>query len=101
MFSKTHRYHPDEDAGDPPDAILYDGCPRCTEHAAHPAYSLDRDNLSALTAKVIAVETKADPDHYATLTEGDAASVIWEYLTFARKLSGLSFEAIQEVLLSS
>lgn len=36
---------------DPSDAILYDGCDRCAEHADHPWDSLDDDNVRKLLAQ--------------------------------------------------
>ncbi len=49
-MSTTHRPHPDPDApmGDPDEAILYDDCERCDEHAARPGDGLDAGNLVAL-----------------------------------------------------
>ncbi len=46
--SATHRYHPDIMSGDPEDAVLYDDCERCDEHAAHPDAGLDAPNLVTL-----------------------------------------------------
>ena len=59
----VHRYHPippqDREkailwghvpptfGGDPPDAVLYDFCDRCAEHATHPN-SLDQSHLALL-----------------------------------------------------
>ena len=40
----SHRYHPDPERGDPPEAVLYDDCERCAEHAENPV-SLDARNL--------------------------------------------------------
>ncbi len=48
MMSATHRYHPDPDRGDPEDAVLFDGCERCDEHAAAPDAGLDPAHLLAL-----------------------------------------------------
>ena|SRR3990172_2494010 len=43
----THRYHPNPEAGDPPEAILWDDCERCAEHARR-LWSLDRRRAIAL-----------------------------------------------------
>ncbi len=48
MTSAPHRYHPDTMSGDPEDAVLYDDCERCDQHAAHPGDGLDAGNLWAL-----------------------------------------------------
>ena len=47
-MSTVHRYHPDEEMADPEDAVLYDNCDRCAEHAASPGDGLDAGNLWAL-----------------------------------------------------
>ena len=47
-MSATHRAHPDPAYEDPAEAILYDGCERCDEHAARPGDGLDAGNLVAL-----------------------------------------------------
>ena len=47
-MSATHRPHPDHALGDPPHAVLYDGCERCDEHAERPGDGLDAGNLAAL-----------------------------------------------------
>lgn len=76
-----HRYHPDPERGDPEDAILWDDCERCTQHARGPFISLDDDNVRALYARGIAVEE--GDEYYRTRTEGRAAQDV--YLT-ARRL---------------
>ena len=43
-MGSMHRYHPDDNRGDPVDAVLYDGCDRCHEHAAT-LYDLSAHNL--------------------------------------------------------
>jgi hypothetical protein len=48
MMSATHRYHPDPAYQDPEDAVLYDNCERCDEHAKAPNAGLDAGNLYAL-----------------------------------------------------
>lgn len=58
---------------DPDDAVLFDGCDRCAQHASHPTESLDDENLAALWAEMVRVET--DPTfvaHYRTAAEGQA-----------------------------
>jgi hypothetical protein len=44
----THTFHPDTHRYG-----LVDGCPRCAEHAAHPASSLDDENLATLRERAV------------------------------------------------
>ena len=44
MSSATHRYHPDTMSGDPEDAVLWDDCERCDEHAKD-LRGLDNDHI--------------------------------------------------------
>ena len=63
---------------DPEDAILYDGCERCAQHASHPFDSLDDSNLAALWKEMIRVER--DPTlaaHYRTSAEGQACRELY------------------------
>lgn len=92
-----HRQHPN--SGDPVDAVLYDDCPRCAEHAKHPTFSLDRDNLRTMTAKTLNVEVGPGPDHYATIAEADAGHRIWESLMLVQKLTGMEMDEIRNLLL--
>jgi hypothetical protein len=39
----SHRYHPDPEQNDPPDAKLFDGCERCDEQTN--LFGLDRQKL--------------------------------------------------------
>ncbi len=48
MTSATHRYHPNPEKADPEDAVLWDNCERCDEHAKSPNDGLDAGNLVAL-----------------------------------------------------
>ena len=62
---------------DPEDAVLYDGCARCTEHAQVPL-ALDPDRIGALWRRMVEVER--DPTcraGYRTAVEGDACR--WLY----------------------
>ena len=64
---------------DPDDAVLYDGCDRCIEHASHPFDSLDDDNFGALWAEMVRVE-KDGPTyaaHYRTRAEADACRQLY------------------------
>jgi hypothetical protein len=53
-MSATHRYHPNPDRGDPEDAVLWDDCERCDEHAKDPGAGLDAGNLYTLNKRRIA-----------------------------------------------
>ena len=63
---------------DPDEAVLYDGCDRCAQHAADPFVGLDPDNLGALWVEMVRVEK--DPTtraHYRTRAEGDACRQLY------------------------
>lgn len=62
----THRYHPDLE--DPEDAILYDNCERCAEHARN-LVSLDAQNLRLLFRRMREVEYGKGDEHYRTGNE--------------------------------
>lgn len=62
-----HREHPIQ--GDPADAILYDNCDRCTEHAKQ-LTSLDTRNAERLVDRVMEVE-RFD-GRYRSLAEAEA-----------------------------
>lgn len=47
-MSVTHRPHPDPEREDPENAVLYDDCERCEQHAKDPGVGLDAANLVAL-----------------------------------------------------
>lgn len=71
---------------DPDDAVLFDGCDRCAEHASHPTESLDDDNLAALWAEMVRVET--DPTfmaHYRTAAEGQACRTLHVIARFVER----------------
>ena len=73
----AHRYHPDPDRNDPDDAILFDGCPRCTEHALAPWMSLDRFRLAQV------MNPEREP---VTSTEKECAHVVKVQLERAQYL---------------
>lgn len=66
---------PDADSAvyaDPDDALLFDGCARCAQHAVH-LLSLDDDSLADLWRHMVDVERNPDsPDSYRTVTEAEA-----------------------------
>lgn len=66
-----HRYHPDPGRDDDPDAILYDDCERCAQHA-HNLVSLDAHNIRALFERMRDVEYGSGSAHYLTVNEAIA-----------------------------
>lgn len=72
---------PDSDSliyDDPDDAILYDACDRCAEHAEHPQLSLDPERLGRLWTRMVEVER--DPTMraaYQTGTEARGARLLY------------------------
>lgn len=73
----THRYHPDEN--DPKDAVLFDNCARCVEHALN-ITSLDYGNIGALCdpARIPVTDTE-----YDALRRINNAVVIANYVNHA------------------
>jgi hypothetical protein len=59
----AHDYHPRESMKESP--VLFDGCPRCEEHAAHPEHTLDISHLIRLRAAWEAEEYKSKLDKQA------------------------------------
>lgn len=74
-----HRYHPNLAEGDPEDAILFDHCERCAEHAAHPFASLDTNNQARLIqrAKEVNSWSNENPQQYRTYHESLAANKLY------------------------
>ena len=84
-----HRYHPDPERGDPVQAVLYDGCERCAEHAERPFVDLDDRNLKLLWDLMLRVEVdETYPDHYGncTQTEMEACRVLYEHYRHSQRL---------------
>jgi len=50
-----HRLHPTKD--DPDDAILFDDCPRCAEHAELGGLALDSEHFRQAWRRMLAVQT--------------------------------------------
>lgn len=51
----SHRYHPDPERNDPPDAVLFDDCERCAERSIGPSLQIarvlrERDSLTVMEA---------------------------------------------------
>lgn len=66
----VHRYHPDPEREDPEDAVLYDDCERCAEHA-EALFTLDRDNIQLLWKRMLEHEL-GDAGGYRTRNEAIA-----------------------------
>jgi len=79
-----HRYHPDPGRYDPPDALLFDDCERCAEHADG-LVSLDMTHLRAL----LAVHVRGDwGERVPTVTEAQASANLWRVLLIMERLAG-------------
>ena len=52
----AHRYHPDPDKSDHPDAILFDDCDRCAEQTD--LFGLDRQNLTWFWSAMHGIEVE-------------------------------------------
>lgn len=88
----VHRPHPltglqrDGQAyDDHPDAVLYDNCDRCAEHAADPLSTLDPDNTALLWAQMVTVE-KAPAftgPGYRNATEARACRALYRVAVWA------------------
>jgi hypothetical protein len=87
-----HRYHPDPARDDPQDAILYDNCDRCTEHANDPVFSLSTEYVEMLWKRMLSVELSTDGS-YKTSTEARAAKNLWStYIFLERHIKGINPE---------
>lgn len=72
---------------DPQDAILFDGCDRCEEHASHPFDSLDDSNLAALWMEMVRVESDdTRRAHYRTRAEGRACRDLYRVACILQRL---------------
>lgn len=68
---------------DPDDALLFDGCERCSEHAAGVwTGSVDDERLGALWRRMVAVERGGGADHYPTATEAEACRTLYQLACF-------------------
>ena len=84
-----HRYHPDPARGDPENAILYDDCPRCDEHAKDPR-GLDREHLLAIVRVCRTGEWLRHP----TENERAAESVVYRALCLAETITRLPWKTL-------
>ena len=83
----SHRYHPDEAMGDPEDAILYDNCERCDEHAEQ-LYGLDQGNLTSFW---LAMHYSKHDDVTLELTKNEAKVInrMYEMAVIIERMTGI------------
>jgi len=87
-----HRPHPV--GSDPQDAILYDDCERCSEHADI-LLSLDTDTLGRLWDRTVAVEAD-DDETWHTATEYRAGLQLWKLMLIEERLFDLPIVSVCE-----
>jgi len=85
----THRFHPDPKLGDPPNAILFDDCERCAEHAKDPR-GLDREHLLA----IVKVCRDGNFDHHPTGNERRAEAAVYQALCLMETLTDLPWKTL-------
>ncbi len=93
-MSATHRVHPNSNGTyrpvDPPDAILWDDCERCDEHATD-ALGLDRTKLRAAWDMMIAVETggpvRVGGAEYRTANEARLGRLLYNVYVITQRLA--------------
>jgi hypothetical protein len=76
-----HRHHPR--IGDPPDAILFDDCPRCEHHSHEPLF-LDDKMIGRLWERMVAVE-RGSVEHYLTGAEATACKNLYHIAVFLER----------------
>lgn len=79
----SHRPHPI--GGDPSDAVLYDSCIRCGQHAADPIAGLDPQNIQELWSRMLATERGIGDTTYRTMTEQRAGRDLWRVYLFLER----------------
>ncbi len=84
-----HRFHPNPDRSDPPDAILWDDCERCDEQTD--ALGLDRVKLRKAWNMMLAVELpesrRAPSSHYRTANERRLGRTLYSAYIINEKLT--------------
>jgi hypothetical protein len=71
---------------------LQDNCPRCSEHAEHPAQSLDDGNLRALIERTQAWMGDEDFKFPRSKTEEKAMRLIERHLRFVQNAKRIGVE---------
>ena len=85
----SHRFHPDSARGDPPEAILFDDCPRCAEHAKDPR-GLDNAHLT----RIVRVCRDGEWNHRPTEAERFAEGVVYQALCIVERLTDLPWRTL-------
>lgn len=88
----AHRFHPDLGEGDPPGALLFDGCLECEHKARQPLITQTPDRLGQLWKRMVEVEhsQRDQPggggmDHYLTGAEGLACRALYTVAVFIER----------------
>lgn len=84
----SHSIHPDSH-----EFGLVDDCPRCQQHAVTPVLSLDDENLTALTWRVI--EGKPARSHVEGLAMFSVEAIIRGYRKLRQIVPSIEFEEIK------
>lgn len=87
---RLKRFGRPADRPDPEDAVLFDGCERCEEHAAEPLAQLGPSHLAPLWVEMVRVER--DPTfrtHYRTVAEGKACRALYRIAVFLERHTDL------------
>lgn len=93
-----HRYHNGAATGDPVDALLYDNCERCEEHAEN-LFDLDRDHICKLWERMVMVETNPFGDErYRTINEAKACRKLYNFYLLVERFGTVDPHNLFEVL---
>lgn len=80
----SHRYHPDNERNDPPEALLWDDCERCDQQAEN-SLGLDMHKLTAAWTLMLDFELHDRGRHYLTVNERRLGRYLYGvYLLVAR-----------------
>lgn len=71
----AHRYHPDMDSSDAPDAILFDNCEDCKRHTKYLGLSLDKEHWHSMWDRMI--QTQFGNDYYRSDNEEKLGSYLY------------------------
>jgi hypothetical protein len=65
----SHRYHPNPEANDDPEAILFNDCADCGYKARNFGLDLDTENWMRMWDRMLEVELSTGNDHYRSEPE--------------------------------
>ena len=82
----AHRYHPDPNKNDPPDAIYFDKCEDCEHHAKRTPFYQDPEKINKLWNRMIAVELE-DSESYRSQNEKIACMELWKTYIFLERFT--------------